>query len=76
GSAPVAVALRYDTPGASRPACPLPPVLSTPAFLDNRSVEFLLWPNHAYGAVEMTYYEATFGFRPAFQNSEWIVLAR
>jgi len=76
GTAPFHLALRFSSPGASRPASPLPPVLSTPQFLENRSVKFLLWPNHAYGSVELTYYEATFGFRPAFQNSEWVILGR
>jgi hypothetical protein len=76
GSGPFVVTLRFASPGASRPGAPLPPVLSTPTFLDNRSVHFLLWPNHQYGSVELTYYEATFGFRPAFQNSEWVILGR
>ncbi|MCI4321265.1 MAG: hypothetical protein L3K05_03035 [Thermoplasmata archaeon] len=76
GSSPFGVTLEFSSPGASRPASPLPPLLSTPTFLTNQSIAFLLWPNRTYGSVELTYYEATFGFRPEFQNSEWVILGR
>jgi hypothetical protein len=73
GSAPFTIRLDLSTPGASNPTGVLPPVLSTTEFLTNHSVHFLLWPNKAYGSAELTYYESTFGFHPAYQNSEWLV---
>jgi|GEM_PF-2808589 len=68
--------LTFVTPGASNPTAGLPPTISTQGFLDASSVQFLLWPNRSYGSVELTYYEATFGFHTAFSNADWVVLER
>jgi hypothetical protein len=76
GSSPFGVEFGFASVGASYPNDALPPSLSTLGFLDAHSVAFLLWPTHLAGSVEPTYYESTFGFHLAFQNSEWVILAR
>jgi hypothetical protein len=76
GSAPFAVSMRLTSTIGGHPQVALPPWLSTPTYLTNHSIGFLLWPNQTYGSVELTYYEATFGFRVVFQNAEWVVLGR
>lgn len=73
GSAPFTLRLDLATPGASNPTGVLPPVIRTSELLQNESIHFLLWPNKAFGSAELTYYQSTFGFRPAYANSEWVI---
>lgn len=74
GSGRFGLEVAFASVGASGTVGPLPAMLSTPTFLQNRSIAFLLWPNQTYGSVEIQYYEATFGFRQVYANPEWIVL--
>jgi hypothetical protein len=76
GSAPFDASVRFSSSGTGRPNVVLPPSMDTADYLTNHSIAFLLWPNRSYGSVEITYYEATFGFRTVFQNAEWIILGR
>ncbi|MFI5415536.1 MAG: hypothetical protein ACHQ16_07810, partial [Candidatus Lutacidiplasmatales archaeon] len=74
GSTPFVISMRLGSTIGGHPQVALPPLLSTPTYLSNHSIGFLLWPNQSYGSVELAYYEATFGFRVVFQNAEWVVL--
>ncbi|MCI4330361.1 MAG: hypothetical protein L3K19_00740 [Thermoplasmata archaeon] len=76
GSSAFGVGVAFSSVGASYPSDGLPSSFSTLGFLDAQSIRFLLWPTHLAGSVETPYYESTFGFQPAYANSEWVILAR
>ncbi|MCI4320887.1 MAG: hypothetical protein L3K05_01080, partial [Thermoplasmata archaeon] len=75
-SAPFGLGVAIASIGASNPVGALPPSFSTASFLATHDVAFLLWPNQTFGSVELTYYEATFGFHPVYENSEWVILGQ
>jgi hypothetical protein len=74
GPAPFSETVAFATAGTSNPSNPLPSVVSSAAFFASHGIRFLVWPNQQYGSVEITYYEAQFGFLPVFTNSEWVIL--
>lgn len=76
GRAPFQLELNLTTAHTSNPSRTLPDPISTAAFLAAHSIRFLVWPNAKYSAGELVYYEATFGFRPVYENAEWVVLVR
>lgn len=74
-SRPFLLRLTLATPGADNPTHELPSLMDSGAFVVQQGIRYVLWPNSAYEANEVAYYEAEFGFRPVYSNPEWIVLA-
>jgi hypothetical protein len=74
GSAPFSVTEELSSQDTSNPASPLPSRFSTEDFLANNSIRYLLWPAGERNAAEIGYFGSTFGYVPAFANSEWVVL--
>jgi hypothetical protein len=74
-SGPLAVNLQLSTAGASNPAVVLPPLIDSPAWLADHDVRFVLLPIHV-ASTTGAYLQQEYGFRPAFQNTEWFILAR
>jgi hypothetical protein len=76
GSAPYELTLYLSTPHTSNPATALPRVLASSEFLASQSIQFVLWPTSPAYQAQLYYFEQELGFRPVFQNSEWMVLQR
>lgn len=74
GSGPLQLSFHLSTSDVSNPAVTLPAILTTPDFLASHNIHFLLVPTLPSYLPTVSLYEAAYGYRVGFLNSEWSLL--